>query len=125
MEEKAPYQLLMMRKIHNMSKDAEQLLGSDIFIALVSKTYLEEVRNKDREIIEQISMAKEFDKPTFLIYIDLSDGEIKEADELFKEHTVIKTLSTTRECFKQETGPFLKEMREWCDQNLGNERGIV
>ena len=107
-----------------MSKRAEQLIGSDIFLVFVTKNYLKDVRNKDREITEQISIAKEFDKPTFLIYMNLSGGEIKEADELFKEHKVIKTLSTTSECLKQDTSPFLKEMREWCDQNLGNETGI-
>ena len=108
-----------------MSKRAEQILGSDIFLALISKAYLEEVRKKDREITEQISIAKEFDKPTFLIYMNLSSREIKEATELFKEHKVIKTLRTTREYLKQEVGSFLKEMGEWCDQNLGKEKGIV
>ena len=108
-----------------MSKRAEQIIGSDIFLVLVSKSYLEEVRNKDREITEQISLAKEYDKPTFLIYMNLSEGEIKEADKLFKEHKVIKTLKTTTKYLKQEVNPFLKEMGEWCDQNLGKEKGIV
>jgi hypothetical protein len=40
-------------------------------------------------------MVKEFDKPTFLIYMDLSNEEIKEADELFKEHKC--TLMVTRD----------------------------
>ena len=104
-----------------MSKRAEQILGSDIFLALISKAYLEEVRKKDREITEQISIAKEFDKPTFLIYMNLSSREIKEATELFKEHKVIKTLRTTSKYSKKELDPFLKEMGEWCDKNLDKE----
>lgn len=105
-----------------MSKRAEQLLGSDVFVALVSPSYITDVKNKDMEITEQISIAKEFDKPTFLIYLSLSEEEIKEADELFKEHKVIKTLSTTREQFDKEVGPFTEALKTWCDQNLGNKK---
>lgn len=108
-----------------MSKRTEHILESDIFIAFVTKNYLKDARNKDREITEQISIAKEFDKPTFLIYLNLSKREIKEADELFKEHKVIKTLSTTRKYFDQKSHLFLKEMRDWCDQNLAKESGTL
>ena len=69
------------------------------------------------ELKEQIAVALEFGKPSFLIYIDLSEGEKKEADKLFKEHKVIKKSNTTRERYRQELPLFAKEMRNWCEEH--------
>ncbi len=107
-----------------MSKHTEQLLSSTVFVVLVTKGYLEDVRNGDKEITEQISLAKEFDKPCFLVCLDLSDEQVKEAENIFKEHRTIKIFTSTKREFQTKARHFVREMKKWYVHKLSNGRGI-
>jgi len=63
---------------------------SDFFIALVTKYYLEDVRNHDTRLVGQIEYAKALNKPTILaICKELSETEQKEVETIFQHHNVI------------------------------------
>jgi len=63
---------------------------SDVFVALITKYYLMDIRNHDTRVISQIEQAKLLNKPTILaICRELSENEQKEAEAYFQEHNRI------------------------------------
>ncbi|MEM2385776.1 MAG: hypothetical protein QXO67_02230 [Candidatus Bathyarchaeia archaeon] len=63
---------------------------SDVFLALVTKYYLEDIRKHDARVIAQIEQAKALNKPVILaICTELTEQERQEAETIFKNHNVI------------------------------------
>lgn len=63
---------------------------SDVFLALITKYYLEDIQSQNLRIITQIEQAKILNKPTILaICRELTEKEQREAENYFKEHNVI------------------------------------
>lgn len=78
-----------MSKLVNDLK--EKISGSRIFMVLSTKNYLNSLRNYDGDILTQINIARELNKPFFII-IDsrMSQGEIEETRKYFSKDNVIK-----------------------------------
>ena len=98
---------------------SEKVISSDVFLALVTKSYLKDVRNEDEAILEQISVAKEFNKPCFLMFVDLSTMEVVEGKEIFKKHRVIASLITKTPHIEGylEVFNFIGKMKRWLERN--------
>jgi len=70
----------------------EAMTRSQAFMALVSKSYLIDIRNRDPRITSEIKRAEDYRTPTFLFFFeDLSGDEKNEAVRIFANHNVIKT----------------------------------
>lgn len=74
-----------------MSKHGlDMIRESDVFMVLVTKHYLQDLRNHDTRITLQIEHAKLLGKPTVLIISeDLTEKEQEEATSYFQEHKLI------------------------------------
>lgn len=63
------------------------------FIVLATRNYLKDLRNDDREILTQVSMARELNMPFFVI-IDrrVSQNDTEEIRKYFSKDNVVKEL---------------------------------
>lgn len=63
------------------------------FIVLATRNYLKDLRNDDREILTQISVARELNMPFFVI-IDrrMSQNDTEEIRKYFSKDNVVKEL---------------------------------
>ena len=75
-------------------KSTKKIDISCLFIVMVTRNYLDALRNLDGDILTQIDIARKFQKPFFII-IDkrLSNEEAKEIEEYFSKDNIIKRMT--------------------------------
>jgi hypothetical protein len=80
--------------IKSKAKLKEEISCSGLFIVLSTRGYLESLRRSDKDIMTQISIARELKKP-FIILEDsrMLQSEIEEARKFFSEDNVIDRIS--------------------------------
>lgn len=68
-----------------------KIAGTELFIVIATKNYLEALRNMDGDVITQIGIARELDKPFFIIEDSrLLKEEIEEARRYFSNDNIIR-----------------------------------
>jgi len=71
----------------------EKISDSQFFIVLSTKNYLSTLRDADCDILNQISIARELNKPFFIIKDSrLSQEEIEEIEKYFSKDNVIQEI---------------------------------
>ena len=69
----------------------EKITGTELFIVIATKNYLKALRNMDGDIIAQIGIARELDKPFFIIDDSrLLKEEIEEVRRYFSNDNIIR-----------------------------------
>lgn len=71
----------------------KKISSTNLFVVIVTKNYLDALRNMDGDILTQIDLAREYKKPFFIV-IDrrLSNKEVKEIDEYFANDNIVKRM---------------------------------
>ncbi len=77
-----------------ISGPREKISRSEFFVVLSTKNYLKCIRNADRDIMSQIDIARELNKPFFIIKDRrLSQEETEEIDKYFSKDNIIHRIT--------------------------------
>lgn len=80
----------------------EKISGSELFIVLGTKNYLDALRIGEVNILAQVTIALKLNKPTFIMMNkDLSREEKLELEGYFNKHNVIKEMELDMRDTKQ------------------------
>lgn len=72
----------------------KKISGCGFFIVLSTKSYLESLKRSDKDIMDQIDMARELKKPFFIIEdTRMSQPDIEETRRYFSRDNVVGKLS--------------------------------
>lgn len=70
----------------------EAMGTSSAFIGLITRNYVEDMRNKDIRIMKELQACKDFNVPAILLFFDnLTAEDRKFAEEIFKNYHIIRT----------------------------------
>ncbi len=72
-------------------RNRERLRTSALFLVIATKSYLQGLRNDETEITELVRLAKEWNKPTIILFHSLGPEDRKELLSYFAGHDVRRT----------------------------------
>jgi len=74
----------------------------NLFAAIVTPSYLQDYSMGEPDIVTQVELSKQLRQPTFLLLDqDLTPNELKQAEDIFKEHNVVAKISFDRNNMKK------------------------